>query len=119
VSSEQQRLEIKLARIATFCARAAAVVLAIALGACASDPMAREAWVGGNPAHLKADKAACAEESGGVDPNAVGGYSDPRYGVTSAMAAAVANNNPLVDTRPQAHAAAFAACMTDKGWRQP
>ena len=54
-----------------------------------------------------------------VDANAIGGYSDPRYGMSSAMAAAVAKDDPLTDTSPQAHAAAFAACMTDKGWRQP
>jgi hypothetical protein len=98
------------------------VVLALAataLGACASEPQGQDAWVGSDPGHLKADAAACHQESAMVDANAIGGYSDPRYGMSSAMAAAVAKDDPLTDTSRQAHAAAFAACMTDKGWRQP
>lgn len=94
-------------------------ICAAALGGCASTPAATDDWAGGDPAHLAADKAACRTESAGVDVNAEAGYSDPRYGMTSAMAAAVAKDNPLTDTRPQIRQAAFAACMTDKGWRQP
>jgi hypothetical protein len=96
-----------------------ACAAAMALGACASTSRPTDAWVGGDPTHLAADTAACHQESAGIDPNAISGYSDPRYGMTSAMAAAVAKDNPLADTSPQAHAAAFAACMNDKGWRQP
>lgn len=91
----------------------------LALGGCVSTPKASDAWVGGDPAHLAADEKACREESAAVDVNAVGGYSDPRYGVTSAMAAEIAKDNPLTDTKPQIRAATYAACMGDKGWRQP
>ena len=97
----------------------AALIGALALVGCASAPAPAEAWVGGDPSHLAADKDACRKEAAGVDVNQITGYSDPRYGMTSAMAAAVAKDNPLADTSPQAHAAAFAACMNDKGWRQP
>jgi hypothetical protein len=76
-------------------------------------------WVGGDPAHLAADKAACRQESAAVDPNVISGYSDPRYGMTAAMAAAVARQNPLSDNSREARAAAFAACMGDKGWQEP
>ena len=96
-----------------------------ALGACASDDgpkdnlMTANDWVGGDPAHLAADKTACRDESASVDPNQAAGYSDPRYGMTSAMGAAIQRDNPLTDTRPQQRQAAFAACMSDKGWHQP
>jgi hypothetical protein len=76
-------------------------------------------WVGGDPARLKADKSACREEAANVDVNAISGYTDPRYGMTSALAAAIAQDDPLVDTSKQARAANFAACMTDKGWHEP
>ncbi len=92
---------------------------AAALAGCASTSKSANDWVGGDPARLAADMAACRDESAGVDVNAAAGYSDPRYGLTSAMAAAVAKDNPLTDTSPQIRAAAFATCMTDKGWRQP
>lgn len=105
---------------ATWTARAGALAIcAVALGGCASTTATTDEWAGGDPAHLAADKAACHSESAGVDVNVVGGYSDPRYGMTSAMAAAVAKDNPLTNTRPQMKAAAFAACMADKGWTQP
>jgi hypothetical protein len=105
---------------ATWTARAGALALcAAALGGCASTPATSDDWAGGDPAHLAADKAACRSESAGVDVNVVDGYSDPRYGMTSAMAAAVAKDNPLTNTRPQIKVAAFAACMADKGWTQP
>jgi hypothetical protein len=99
--------------------RVALALAAAALAGCASTPATQDDWVGGDPARLAADKAACREESAHVDVNAAAGYSDPRYGMTSAMAAAVAKDNPLADTTPQARAASFAACMSDKGWRQP
>ena len=107
--------------IGTWTARVAALALAAAaLAGCASTPKtAADEWVGGDPAHLAADEAACHNESASVDVNEASGYSDPRYGMTSAMAASVARDNPLTDTRPQIKAAAFATCMTDKGWRQP
>jgi hypothetical protein len=89
-----------------------------ALAGCATTKP-QDAWTGGDPVRLSADEAACRQESAAIDPNAIAGYSDPRYGMTSAMAAAIAKDNPLADTGPQAHAAAFAACMNDKGWRQP
>ena len=106
--------------IAAWTARIGALAVFIApLGGCASTSGATDNWTGGDPAHLAADKAACRSESAGVDVNAEAGYSDPRYGMTSAMAAAVAKDNPLTNTRPQMKAAAFAACMSDKGWTQP
>ena len=106
--------------IAVWTARIAAVALgAAALDGCASAPKPADSWVGGDPAHLAADMAACRDESAGVDVNAAAGYSDPRYGMTSAVAAAVAKDNPLTDTRSQVKAATFATCMNDKGWRQP
>lgn len=106
-------------RVVSFAVGMAVLTSAAALSACATTSKPADDWVGGDPTHLAADQAACRQDSAGVDPNSVSGYSDPRYGVTSAMAAAVANNDPLVDTSPQAHAAAFATCMSDKGWRQP
>ena len=90
-----------------------------ALCGCASTPKDTEAWVGGDAAHLASDSASCRQESASIDPNSVAGYSDPRYGVTSAMSAAVARSDPLVDHQSQSRAAAFAACMGDKGWHQP
>jgi hypothetical protein len=100
---------------------AAAIVLCAAplCGCATSSSAASEAWVGGDPARLSADATACRQESAAVDPNVIGGYSDARYGMTSAMAAAVAKGDPMADHRSQARAAAFAACMGDKGWRQP
>jgi hypothetical protein len=93
---------------------------AVGLAACASDPRpADPGWTGGDPAHLAADSAQCRKEAADLDVNAPDTYSDPRYGVTSAMAAAVARNNPLTDTGPQIRQAAFTTCMNDKGWRQP
>ena len=101
--------------------RGAAMVGALALGGCASSRVdaPSEAWIGGDPAHLNADMAACRKEAADLDVNQATGYTDPRYGMTSAMAAAVAEDNPLTDTRPQIKAAAFTTCMNDKGWRQP
>ena len=98
---------------------AAALGLCVVLGACASTPPPPppENWTGGDPARLAADKADCVKDSAGVDVRQAAGYSDPRYGVTSAMAAAVSQDNPLVDQRAAIRTAAFDACMNDKGWK--
>ena len=92
----------------------------LVLGACAHDAPVAEApvvWRGGDPAHLAADRADCKRESAGVDVRQAEGYSDPRYGVSSAMARAVSDYDPLVDTRAAQRTAAFYACMNDKGWK--
>ena len=95
--------------------------LGVSVGGCASsaDRATADPWVGGDAAHMAADETSCRSEAANIDPNQAAGYSDPRYGMTSAMAAAVAKDNPLSDTRPQQRQAAFAACMSDKGWHQP
>ena len=98
---------------------AGALTLALALAGCASTPKEDGGWIGGDAAHLNDDLAACHREVANLDVNQVSGYSDPRYGMTSAMAAAIAKDNPMTDTRPQIRAAAFTTCMNDKGWRQP
>jgi len=92
--------------------------VAALLSACASDRPAPEIWSGGDPAHLAADQAACHNESATIDVNDPSNYSDPRYGVTSAMAEAVARDNPLADRGAIVRQAAFDTCMNDKGWRQ-
>lgn len=100
----------------------AAFALPLLAAACASAPAAAPAdagWTGGDPARLKGDLAACRKESEQVDVNQVSGYSDSRYGMTSAMAAAIDRDDPLADHAASARSAAFAACMADKGWRQP
>jgi len=74
-------------------------------------------WIGGDAAHLTADKDACQKESINVDYNSAAGYSDPRYGPTSAMAAQINRDRPLSDQHAAVRAAAMAACMTDKGWK--
>lgn len=95
------------------------LLLDLVLASCASPtpPPAPLVWTGGDPAHLTADKATCQKESGDVDINEASGYSDPRYGPTNAMAAAINRDSPLTDQRAAVRAAAFAACMTDKGWK--
>jgi hypothetical protein len=99
--------------------RVGAIILAgLALASCASSPPPPPiTWTAGNPAHLVADKAACQKDSADVDMNQATGYSDPKYGPTSAMAAAINRDSPLTDQRAAVRAAAFAACMTDKGWK--
>jgi len=88
------------------------------LSGCASTPPpAPIVWIGGDPTHLAADKAACEKDSAGVDINVAAGYSDPKYGTTAAMAAAINRDSPLTDQHAALQAAAFAACMTDKGWK--
>jgi hypothetical protein len=101
-------------------AASVAFALCATLGACASSPAPPpppETWLGGDPAHLATDKADCQKESAAVDVRQAAGYSDPRYGVTSAMAAAVSADNPLVDEKAAIRTAAFDACMNDKGWK--
>ena len=88
------------------------------LAGCATAPKpAPVRWVGGDPTHLAADQAACKHESEDVDPNQAAGFSDPRYGVTSAMANAIGRDNPLADQSKAVRLAAFDTCMNDKGWK--
>jgi hypothetical protein len=94
------------------------LALATLLSACASDKPPAETWSGGDPGRLAADQAACHEESAKLDVNDASNYSDPRYGVTSAMAEAVARDNPLANRGAIVRQAAFDTCMSDKGWRQ-
>jgi len=97
-------------------------VLTVSLAACASgsQPGRRDvAWTGGDPARLASDKAACAHEVDQIDVNNSATYSDPTYGATSAMAAAVGRDNPLTDQKANIRAAAMASCMTGKGWKAP
>ena len=94
------------------------LLAALALAGCASaPPPVQITWTGGDPAHLAADESACQKDSAGVDINEASGYSDPRYGPTSAMAAAIDRDSPLIDQHAAVRAAAVAACMTDKGWK--
>ena len=97
----------------------AGMILAAAvwLSACATKPEA-EVWSGGDASHLAADQAACRNEAANLDVSEAANYSDPRYGVTSAMADAVARDNPLADRGAIVRQAAFDTCMNDKGWRQ-
>jgi hypothetical protein len=90
------------------------------LAACASTPPPPPviAWTGGDPAHLAADKAQCQKEVDAIDVHVSAGFSDPRYGVTSAMAAYVDKDNPLANREQVTRDAAFATCMNDKGWKQ-
>ena len=97
----------------------AAALGLLALSACASAPAApaEPAWSGGDASHLAGDQAQCHKEVEGLDVNVSAGYSDPRYGVTSAMAAAVGRDNPLADRSQIVRQAAYITCMTDKGWK--
>ncbi|HLK25823.1 MAG TPA: hypothetical protein VKT30_14310 [Caulobacteraceae bacterium] len=94
------------------------VVLAVALGlaGCNGERPIAEAWTGGDPAKLAADKAQCHAEADKLDVSQPSTYSDPRYGVTSAMAEAVARDNPLADRGAIVRQAAYDTCMGDKGW---
>lgn len=97
--------------------RLAALMLLSALTACASTPKtAPIIWSGGDPKHLAADEASCHEEVAGLDVQEANTYSDPRYGVTSAMAEAIAKDNPMADRGAIVREAAFETCMGDKGW---
>jgi hypothetical protein len=91
---------------------------ALGLSACAST-QPPEAWTGGDPAHLAADQSACRAEAANLDINNPATYSDPRYGVTSAVAESVASENPLSDRSAIVRQAAYETCMNDKGWRSP
>ncbi len=91
---------------------------AVWLGACAA-VTAPEAWSGGDASHLTADEAACHTDAANLDVSEAANYSDPRYGVTSAMAEAVARDNPLVNRVAIQRQAAYEACMNDKGWHSP
>jgi len=95
----------------------AVLLAATALTACASNAPTPITWGGGDPTRLAADEAACHTESEGVDINAASGYSDPTYGTTAAMAAAINRDAPLTDQHAAVKQAAFAACMTGKGWK--
>lgn len=90
----------------------------LALAGCASEPPPPPpiAWTGGDPARLAADEAACQKDSASVDINQAAGYTDPEYGPSNAMAAAINRDSPLTDQRAAIRRAAFAACMSDKGW---
>ncbi len=96
----------------------AGMILAAAvwLSACATGP-APEVWTGGDAAKLSADQAVCHSEAASLDVNDPSNYSDPRYGVTSAMAEAVARDNPMADRGAIQRQAAYQTCMNDKGWR--
>jgi len=88
------------------------------LAGCATAPQTPPVrWVGGDPARLAADQALCRHEADDLDPNQAAGYSDPRYGVTSAMANAIGRDNPLTDQHKAVRLAAFDTCMNDKGWK--
>jgi hypothetical protein len=102
-----------------FLRSAIVIVAGWALIGCAGGPPPTPAptWTGGDPARLAADQADCRGEADAVDVHQAAGYSDPRYGVTSAMAAAVSDYSPLVDQRAAIRAAAFDTCMNDKGWK--
>ena len=101
--------------------RTTRTLLAIWLGAaaltgCASAPSPEpKTWVGGDPAHLAADQAACHHETDNVGLGA-NGYSDSRYGVAAALAEAVDRDDPFKNHAGDARAAAFITCMSDKGW---
>jgi hypothetical protein len=88
---------------------------ASALSACASAPPP-VAWSGRAPSLLSADQAACHKETDDVDLAQANGYSDPKYGVASALAEAVDRDDPLKGHQMDARHAAFITCMSDKGW---
>jgi hypothetical protein len=109
---------IRFGAIALAGAGLATAAMTAGLTGCASTPApAAIVWTGGNAAHLAADKTACQTEADGVDINSATGYSDPRYGTTAAMAAAINRDAPLTDQAGAIKRAAFAACMSDKGWK--
>ena len=96
----------------------AAILVAGLLAGCASEPPPPEiVWIGGDAARLAADKAECEKDSLNVDYNSAAGYSDPRYGLTNAMAAQINRDAPLANQHAAIRAAGMAACMTDKGWK--
>ena len=95
----------------------AILLAASALAGCASTPAAAPTpWTGGDPAKLAADQAACHRDTDGVGLGA-NGYSDSRYGVSSALAEAIDRDDPFKNHADDARKAAFVTCMSDKGWR--
>ena len=98
--------------------RRVALAALVLLAGCASTPKSPPVrWVGGDASHLAADQAVCQREASELDPNQAAGFSDPRYGVTSAMANAIGRDNPLTDQHKAVRLAAFDTCMNDKGWK--
>jgi hypothetical protein len=96
----------------------AAALSLVTLCACASAPPPPEpVWSGGDPARLAADKAECHKEADAIDVHVSAAFSDPRYGVTNAMAAYVDKDNPLANRAQLNREANFITCMTDKGWK--
>lgn len=98
-------------------ARVAFVMLALAGCASAPPPPPPIVWIGADPTHLAVDKVECQREADQLDVNSSETYSDPRYGVASAMAAQIGRDNPLMNQTQSIRAAAFAVCMGDKGWK--
>ena len=96
---------------------AAIGALALLAGCATAPKSAPVRWIGGDPAHLVADQAVCQREADELDTNQAAGFSDPRYGVTSAMANAIGRDNPLTDQHKAVRLAAFDTCMSDKGWK--
>jgi hypothetical protein len=91
---------------------------AVALAACASGSDAPPtSWIGGDAAHLAADKAACHKQADSVDVSQANDYSDTHYGAATAMAAAIDREDPLRGHNKGAREATFQTCMGDKGWR--
>jgi hypothetical protein len=94
----------------------AIVLTASALAGCASAPAsAPTQWTGGDPAKLAADQAACHKDTDGIGLGSYG-YSDSKYGVSSAMAEAIDRDDPFKSHAGDARKAAFITCMSDKGW---
>ena len=96
---------------------AASLAMSLLAGCASTPPPPPIVWIGGDPAHLAADKAACEKESANVDYSSAAGFSDPRYGPGNAMAAQINRDAPLGDQHAAIRAAAMAACMTGKGWK--
>jgi hypothetical protein len=92
------------------------IVSAAALAGCAGTPApAPTVWTGGDPSRLAADQVACHKETDNIGLGA-NGYSDSKYGVSSALAEAIDRDDPLHNHAADARKAAFITCMSDKGW---
>jgi hypothetical protein len=98
---------------------AAGLLMGGLLAGCASAPPPPPpiVWMGGDPAHIATDKAACEQESAQVDYRSAASYSDPAYGATSAMASQLNRDAPLRDQQAAIKAANMASCMAHKGWK--
>jgi hypothetical protein len=107
--------------IATPAKGLAAALFTLMLAGCASTPPPPPEppahWVGGDPQKLAGDRAVCHDEAANLDTNQANGYTDPRYGMATAMAHSLGRDNPLSDQTKTMRAAAFNACMNDKGWK--